>query len=97
MAMTHEYRPNARILRVSDSAEYFGLLAQKGELGTSILAEALVEAGEDELFVVSYEEHGQWQVFVGQVAADHGIVETPGDLFFHSLLLRPSTLSKVAL
>ena len=87
----------ARLLRVADTQEFFGLMESHCKDGTSILAEGLQSLCDQDIFVVSYESQGDWRVFIGEVATDHGIVETPEGLHLRSLTLRPSDQACVRL
>jgi hypothetical protein len=96
-AAVSEIPATARLLRVGDTQEFFGRIGSQSKEGTTVLAEGLQTLCDEDIFVVSYETQGDWRVFVGQVATDHGIVETPDGLHLRSLVIRPSDLACVQL
>lgn len=85
-----EPQANALLMRVNDTEEYFGRVTDLDKAYKTVLAEAFQSFCESDLFVVSYETGGCWHVFVGQVAVDHGIVETADGLHLRSLVMRPT-------
>ncbi len=90
-------QPTARMLRVSDTIEYYGRIVDSNEGSATILAEGLDTPELDDLFVVSYEKQGRWQAFIGKVFMDSGLVETTDGLILRSVVLHPAARVQTAL
>lgn len=81
-----------RLLRVSDATEYSGWLVGHNKTGAAILAADIPFLCDEDLFVVSYDTGEALNVFIGQVAQDHGIVSAPDGSQARSLVMKPADL-----